>query len=445
MSNTLSDNAVRQLNGIFPRVRTLESQLSRLGVSGPRTQELVFAELGAWDDDGGFAGAQVINGGDGGDDWATMADGRTWGDSTDDIGLIQAIGTDQTDFSGVHPLYQYSDGTDVFWGFVPPFTAADLNHPFKVTKTGEDEWTVGKGRETLEYDTEDLITIYWVNEVVVIDKTDEELFNGLDAGDIIYYEIYLDTQTDEWEADVYAGIFPPDDDPDGVKMYVPIAAILTGGAVSQLQYSDIQIWPRPGRVSVTKYDTGMDYLNGKIVGGDAINTIVLNPAADEGLQINVDVKNSIEIDSQELQLVNDEASPDDWSVYGSDDAANGWFTIDEFFKDTDTIIVTPPTGGATGQAEIDVDYQGSLDADSGGLQLKNDAVNPGAWAFYGTEDTGTHADKGWVDSTAVTVITDVQLDASNNLQVKTQEIRAFDLQTESDWATVSGWDTTDCS
>jgi len=46
--------------------------------------------------------------------------------------------------------------------------------------------------------------------------------------------------------------------------------------------------------------------------------------------------------------------------------------------------------------------------------------------------------------TSITVITDIELDGSNNLRIKTTQFDVYDPQTESAFATVTGWTTSDC-
>lgn len=47
--------------------------------------------------------------------------------------------------------------------------------------------------------------------------------------------------------------------------------------------------------------------------------------------------------------------------------------------------------------------------------------------------------------TKVTCVTSVQLDGSNNLQIKTTDVYAFAPDAASAWTTVTGWTTTNCS
>jgi len=118
--NFLSNKAVRQISKVISDVRNLTNRVNRLGVSGPRTQGQVFATLGDFvDGSDGYDATQAINGGEGGSDWSSMEDGRSWGDATDNIGLLYAIESDATDYDGTYPVYQFSDGTNLFWGFQP--------------------------------------------------------------------------------------------------------------------------------------------------------------------------------------------------------------------------------------------------------------------------------------------------------------------------------------
>jgi hypothetical protein len=114
----------------------------------------------------------------------------------------------------------------------------------------------------------------------------------------------------------------------------------------------------------------------------------------------------------------------------------------------------------------------SYDALAEGIQWgdpTNTALNNNAGYIIGSREIGeleedptgfvfearliydTDGDPAWVfmvdnqkKCTTVTVVTDVQLDGSNNLQIKTTEICAIDLQTESAWITVTGWTKAPC-
>ena len=80
----------------------------------------------------------------------------------------------------------------------------------------------------------------------------------------------------------------------------------------------------------------------------------------------------------------------------------------------------------------------SLELESGNIQLVNDIETPTAWQLYGADATPT---RNWLSTSAVTVVTALQV-SGNNLQYKTQAIRAVNVAAESEWTT---WhEGTDC-
>ena len=112
------------------------------------------------------------------------------------------------------------------------------------------------------------------------------------------------------------------------------------------------------------------------------------------------------------------------------------------------IAVTGVDGTAAGTGSItitgtDKDY----DFDYGLMQDFSDGSETDAVIAAGTNvqidyaaGTGTIT----VPTTSITVVTQVQLDASNNLQIKTRTLDAINPGTESSWTTVTGWSTTAC-
>ena len=86
-----------------------------------------------------------------------------------------------------------------------------------------------------------------------------------------------------------------------------------------------------------------------------------------------DVKNSVEVDTGDIQLVGDAVSPAVSNYYGTDGAGvRGFHAL--------------PSGGATSK--------NSIETDDGDLQLVGDAAAPGNNKVYGTDGTGA---KGWKD------------------------------------------------
>lgn len=141
--NFLSDQAVRELRNMRRELTTLSNVVRRLGVSGPRLGGQVYATLGSHIEDGGYNATEAINGGDGGDDWSNMTDGRTWGDGSDDISRLYAIDSTEDYYTGTHPAFKFSDGTDVYWCFIPtePKTQMSITSDSAGLKLVNDEGT----------------------------------------------------------------------------------------------------------------------------------------------------------------------------------------------------------------------------------------------------------------------------------------------------------------
>jgi len=172
-----------------------------------------------------------------------------------------------------------------------------------------------------------------------------------------------------------------------------------------------------GVTSITVGDASSGYLDDKIVDGDGISSSILTDGGgNQTLDLAVNVKNSIEIDSDSLQLVNDETSPGNAKFYGTDNSGTkGWLDFPEVAGNTLSIsasdtdsdyldsklidgvgILTTINSDSTGLETLDISVrvQKSIEIDNDFLQLENDETSPGNAKFYGTDNSGV---KGWID------------------------------------------------
>ena len=136
-----------------------------------------------------------------------------------------------------------------------------------------------------------------------------------------------------------------------------------GGTKGWHAFTDI---PIPA-VSVSITDSSSDYLDNKVSDGDGIlTTILTDSSSEQTLNFSVLVKNSIEINLDSLQLVNDESAPGNSKFYGT------------------------TVGGVKGWQSLPI--KNSIEQDSEELQLVNDESAPGNSNYYGTNTGGI---KGW--------------------------------------------------
>jgi hypothetical protein len=172
------------------------------------------------------------------------------------------------------------------------------------------------------------------------------------------------------------------------------------------------------RLAVSENDADTDYLNVKLIDGDGLlATINTSSNGSEEFEFSVITKNSIVIDSDEVQLVNDVATPGAFKNYGTDLAGvKGWFDASLILvSDTDEVpsyleskitdgngIATTISEDSTGSEVLDfsVVTKNSLIIDSDELQLVNDTLAPGIFKRYGSNDAGT---KGWFDASLLRV------------------------------------------
>lgn len=124
-------------------------------------------------------------------------------------------------------------------------------------------------------------------------------------------------------------------------------------------------------------------------------------------------------------FVNDEVAPGNNKYYGTNGAGTkGWLSLDI------------PSGTVVAKESLE------FDSADGKLHLVNDEDTPGNWSFYGTNGSGV---KGFQDYSTVTVVTNVQLLSSGQLQKKTRSFYVPNLGTESAWTDCGSLSTTPCS
>jgi hypothetical protein len=170
-------------------------------------------------------------------------------------------------------------------------------------------------------------------------------------------------------------------------------------------------------VSVAIDDASSGFLNDKLVDGEGLLTTQnIESDGSQTLDIAVRVKNSIEIDADFLQLLNDETTPGNSKFYGTDLSGNkGWHNFSDAHMGTVSITIGDPSSGYLDDRIVDGDgilttilnnSQGdqalefsvktkrSITIDSDSLQLVNDVDTPGNSKFYGTNNSGI---RGWLD------------------------------------------------
>ena len=172
------------------------------------------------------------------------------------------------------------------------------------------------------------------------------------------------------------------------------------------------------RVAITALDLASGYLGDKIVGEDGILAdIVTDSTGEQTLDFSVLVKNSIEIDSDYLQLINDNNAPGNSKFYGTTTlGVKGWQSLptknsieenaaelqlvsDELAPGNSKFYGTTILGVKGWQS---LPIKNSIVEDLAELQLVNDSNAPGNSKFYGTSVAGV---KGWQPITNVVSIT----------------------------------------
>jgi len=171
-------------------------------------------------------------------------------------------------------------------------------------------------------------------------------------------------------------------------------------------------WIPSNLIRLSATDLIPDYVENKIVDGNGIlTTLSEDSVGDQTLDFSVRIKNSIEIDSDELQLVNDETLPGSFKRYGTNsNGEKGWtdsslvrissndavenYLEEKFVSGNATTFTT--TEDSTGEEflNVDVGIKNSVEVDSNEVQFVNDELAPGNSKFYGTTVGGV---KGWQD------------------------------------------------
>jgi hypothetical protein len=170
------------------------------------------------------------------------------------------------------------------------------------------------------------------------------------------------------------------------------------------------------RVSITASDAASEYLYDKVIGGEGIAVAIENFSnGEQGLDFAVNTKNSIEIDSDFLQFLNDENAPGNSKFYGTSLlGVKGWLSPIDVNNQTISISATDSNSNylddkiidgegilksisedSTGLQTLDfsVNTKNSITIDSDYLQFVNDELAPGNSKFYGTSLLGV---KGWL-------------------------------------------------
>lgn len=103
---------------------------------------------------------------------------------------------------------------------------------------------------------------------------------------------------------------------------------------------------------------------------------------EEGAQVNLTAKNSITIDLNEYQLVNDELAPGNWYYYGTNDSGTkGYFTLESAINN----YVTAPNGDGWGSDRVDITTDiTNPDTTNSFTVLSGDGRNPTPLALDGT-------------------------------------------------------------
>ena len=101
-------------------VTTLGNKVNSISGTGPRTGQQAYVRTTAYNSGTrSYDGTDVIFNPSDPNDWPYKDNGRTWGDTTDDVGQIYAIDSEAQDLLGVYPLYRFSDGSSTYWGITP--------------------------------------------------------------------------------------------------------------------------------------------------------------------------------------------------------------------------------------------------------------------------------------------------------------------------------------
>jgi len=225
---------------------------------------------------------------------------------------------------------------------------------------------------------------------------------------------------------------------------------------------------------VSSADTGIDFLFGKIVKAGGIFIEILNPGADEDLEIGTPVVTQ----GTDISVTGGTSAADPYVVSytgaggGGEDIyvkVNMYGTAGflaeklaegtKIFLDSSTNEVveigTPEVTAGDGIAVsggsaaddpyiIEAAYAYSVTVQTvdyaQALTLVGDVASPGNYKYYGTSAAGG---RGWQALTEITVVTGVQLSGAT-LQIKTRTAYVSDPSAESGWATVMTFDEFAC-
>jgi len=224
--NVFSDDAVRQIQQIGLKVKQLEQKIGLLGGAPNQRRTQLFARIDSNISDQTYTADQVIAGGDGllG---TTPTDPLRW-DSTA-IGYLYSM-DDATDTTGIFPVFQTSDGTDMFWSFSPG-VEDEFRHVFKVTADGTDA-VIGADRGDANYEFSDTITMFdgQDGDILIISFADAENVTLESGTNHVYYEV-LKSTGGAWEATPKrTGTWPPSDiDDDQQKFPLLVAEVEVDG------------------------------------------------------------------------------------------------------------------------------------------------------------------------------------------------------------------------
>ena len=172
------------------------------------------------------------------------------------------------------------------------------------------------------------------------------------------------------------------------------------------------------RLAVSETDDVTDYLFNKLSDGEGlIASITTESNGSETMVLDIQTKNSVEIDNDFIHLVNDENNPGGFKSYGTDLLGNkGWYDssltllsntdeVPDFLQDKIIdgygILLTYDTNSSGSETlSINVRTKKSLTIDSDELQFINDEAAPGAFKLYGTDNNGV---KGWIDGSKLRI------------------------------------------
>lgn len=231
-NNFLSDQAIRELRQLYKDVTQIKNRLKRTGGTGPRVQQQTYAEIISFDTTNlGYNATEVMFNGDGPSDWIPTASAREWGDGTDKLGVLYAIDSTESNYTGVHPVFRFSDGTQAYWGFIPQGTGGF--DPFYFDCSINDSTSVRVSNNRYQY----------VNNMGTIVDSDIDVNTISDGTYYVYFEALRDYTG--WSFGIEAttdGSSHPDQTMDGTSYAIrkELCEVLTND--SEILTVN-QIWP----------------------------------------------------------------------------------------------------------------------------------------------------------------------------------------------------------